>query len=111
MVKHNDSLLQRWRLAAQVGLSPRYARIARIADPGFAAECEVRVGYNAAVKWRTFMRGMLVALQLLAAFFLTILGLAMAFRAVGTAIWLGSLLAAMGLSFLSLLAINLRKLR
>jgi len=48
-------------------------------------------------------------LQLLAAFFLSILGLAMAFRAGdGGALWLGALLAAMGLSFLSLVAINLR---
>jgi hypothetical protein len=57
------------------------------------------------------MRGMFAALQLLAAFFLAILGLAMAFRGDASGIWLGSLLAAMGLSFLCLLAINLRKPR
>jgi hypothetical protein len=55
------------------------------------------------------MRGMLSALQLVTAFFLTILGLAMAFRGDGTGIWLGSVLGAMGLSFLTLLAINLRR--
>jgi hypothetical protein len=54
---------------------------------------------------------MFAALQLLAAFFLAILGLAMAFRGDSAGIWLGSLLAALGLSFLSLLAINLRKPR
>lgn len=56
------------------------------------------------------MRGLLVALQLLAAFFLAILGLAMAFRAVNSgALFLGAFLAAMGLSFLALLWVNLAK--
>lgn len=50
-----------------------------------------------------------MALQLLAAFFLAILGLAMAFRGNDGALWfIGAFLAAMGLSFLALLAIKLR---
>jgi hypothetical protein len=57
------------------------------------------------------MRGTFAALQLLAAFFMAILGLAMAFRSADSgALFLGSLLGAMGLSFLALLAINLRKM-
>ena len=58
------------------------------------------------------MRGIFAALQLLAAFFLAILGLAMAFRSAdAVALYLGSLLGAMGLSFLALIAINVYKNR
>jgi hypothetical protein len=54
------------------------------------------------------LRGTLQALQLLAAFFLAILGLAMAFRSADSfALLIGSALGAMGLSFLALLGINL----
>jgi hypothetical protein len=54
------------------------------------------------------VRGTFAALQLLAAFFLSIFGLAMAFRSADTgALLVGSLLGAMGLSFLALLWINL----
>ena len=56
------------------------------------------------------MRGTFAALQLLVAFFLAILGLAMAFRASDTgALLIGSLLGAMGLSLLGLMGINMRK--
>ena len=55
------------------------------------------------------MRGTFAALQLLAAFFLALLGLGMVFRAADSgALFIGALLGAMGLSFLTLLAINLR---
>lgn len=53
------------------------------------------------------MSGTLAALQLLAAFFLSILGLGMVFR--GDASVIGSFFAALGISFLTLLWINLRK--
>ena len=69
--------------------------------------------YNASIvlSLEAHLRGIMSALQLLAAFFLSILGLAMAFRGDGIALWLGSLLGAMGLSYLALLAINLRRPR
>ncbi|MGE5321277.1 MAG: hypothetical protein ACM3SW_00335 [Actinomycetota bacterium] len=58
------------------------------------------------------MRGFMTALQLWAAFFLTIFGLALAFHeTTGGALLFGSLLAAVGLTFLALLAINVRKPR
>lgn len=56
------------------------------------------------------MRGFLAALQLIVAFFFAILGCAMAFRSAnGDALLIGSFLAAMGLSFLALLWINIAK--
>jgi hypothetical protein len=65
---------------------------------------------NHLIEQEARMRGTFAALQLLAAFFMAILGLAMAFRSADTgALLIGALLAAMGLSFLTLLAINLRK--
>jgi len=56
------------------------------------------------------LRGIFSALQLFAAFFLAIFGLAMAFRSADTAAMLiGAFLGGMGLTFLALLAVNLRK--
>lgn len=56
------------------------------------------------------MRGIFAALQLMGAFFLSILGLAMAFRAVDSrALYLGALLGAIGLSFLAMLRFNIEK--
>jgi len=56
------------------------------------------------------LRGIFSALQLFAAFFLAIFGLAMAFRYADTAAMLiGAFLGGMGLTFLALLAVNLRK--
>jgi hypothetical protein len=51
----------------------------------------------------------MAALQLIGAFFLTIFGLGLAFKgATGGALFVGALIAAVGLSFLALLAINVR---
>lgn len=56
------------------------------------------------------MRGIFAAMQLMGAFFLSILGLALAFRAVDSrALYLGSLLGAIGLSFLAMLRFNIEK--
>jgi len=56
------------------------------------------------------LRGIFSALQLFAAFFLAIFGLAMAFRSADTAAMLiGAFLGGMGLTFLALLAVTLRK--
>jgi len=57
------------------------------------------------------MRGFFAALQLFAAFFLTILGLALAFRsdADQKPMVPGAFLGGIGLTFLVLLAINLRR--
>lgn len=56
------------------------------------------------------MRGTFAALQLFAAFFLVIFGLATAFRGdLGGALVIGAFLAALGFSFLALLALHLRK--
>jgi hypothetical protein len=52
------------------------------------------------------LTGIFAAIQLFAAFFLSILGLAMTF---GRADFLGAFLASLGLTFLALLAINIRK--
>jgi hypothetical protein len=52
------------------------------------------------------LSGIFSALQLFAAFFLSILGLAMTF---GRANYFGAFLASLGLTFLALLAINIRK--
>jgi hypothetical protein len=52
------------------------------------------------------LTGIFAALQLFAAFFLSILSLAMAF---GRADFLGAFLASLGLTFLTLLAINLKR--
>jgi hypothetical protein len=59
------------------------------------------------------MRGFFSALQLFAAFFLAILGVAMAFRGMTDygAMALGAFLGAIGMTFLALLAVNLRKAR
>lgn len=58
-----------------------------------------------------YMRGFLAALQLLAAFFLAIFGLALAFRGGDQgAMFIGAMLGALGLSFLALLWINAKKL-
>lgn len=55
------------------------------------------------------MRGIMAALQLIGAFFLAIFGLALAFKgATGGALFVGALIAAVGLSFLALLAVNVR---
>jgi hypothetical protein len=71
------------------------------------------LGYNASpliLFAEASMRGFLSALQLLVAFFFTILGCAMAFRSGdGGALLIGSFMAAMGLSFLALLWINLAR--
>jgi len=85
----------------------KIARIAIIAKivkiPDFSA------GYNAAKLSLQGgnLSGTLAALQLLAAFFLAILGLGMVFRRDASVI--GAFLAALGLSFLALLRINLRR--
>ena len=57
------------------------------------------------------MRGTFAALQLFAAFFLSILGLAMAFRSNSDQgpIFVGAFLGGTGLTFLALLAVNIRK--
>jgi hypothetical protein len=55
------------------------------------------------------MRGIFAALQLFAAFFLTLLGTGLVFGRYDGGVFLGSLLAATGLTFLALLAVNLRK--
>jgi hypothetical protein len=52
----------------------------------------------------------MAALQLLAAFFVAILGLALAFRAGdGGAMLLGAFLGALGLSFITLFVFNIKK--
>lgn len=54
----------------------------------------------------------MAALQLIGAFFLAIFGLALAFKGVtGGALFVGAVIAAVGLSFLALLAINVRSPR
>ncbi|HEY1938755.1 MAG TPA: hypothetical protein VGJ33_12535 [Candidatus Angelobacter sp.] len=57
------------------------------------------------------MRGTFAALQLFAAFFLAIFGLALAFNSNSAQgpILVGAALAAVGLMFLALLAVNIRK--
>ena len=59
------------------------------------------------------MRGILTALQLFAAFFLAILGLALAFRSGWDQgpMLVGACLGGIGLTFLTLLAVNVRKAR
>ena len=80
---------------------------------GHRRYCERRrVGYNASISRsvEAHVRGILAALQLFAAFFLAILGLAMAFRSVDYgAMLVGAFLGGTGLTFLALLAVNLRK--
>ena len=78
-----------------------WARVCEITEPG----------YNAPITsifdpWRHLLRGIFAALQLFAAFFLSVLGLAMIF---GHANYFGAFLASLGLTFLALLAINIRK--
>ena len=57
------------------------------------------------------MRGLFSALQLFAAFFLAILGLALAFRPASDQgpMFLGALLGGAGLTYLALISINVRK--
>lgn len=59
------------------------------------------------------MRGFFSALQMFGAFFLTIFGLALAFGSGSNqgSIFLGAFVGAIGLTFLALLAVNLRKAR
>jgi hypothetical protein len=56
------------------------------------------------------LRGVFVALQLFAAFFLTLFGLAELFKSSDSMERLGgALLAAIGMTFLALLAVNVKK--
>ncbi|MGZ4829910.1 MAG: hypothetical protein ACXV78_09725 [Candidatus Angelobacter sp.] len=57
------------------------------------------------------MRGILAALQLFGSFFLAIFGLALAFHSGSDPgpMFVGAFLAGIGLTFLALLAVNLRK--
>ena len=55
------------------------------------------------------MRGIFAALQLFAAFFLTLLGIGLVLGRADAGVFLGSLLAATGLTFLALLVVNLRR--
>ena len=56
------------------------------------------------------MRDIFAVLQLFAAVFLSIVGLALAFRATNVSmLMLGGLLGGMGLTFLALLFVNLRR--
>lgn len=57
------------------------------------------------------MRGTFAALQLFGAFFLAIFGLALAFRSGSDPgpMFFGAVLGGIGLTFLALLAVNLRK--
>ncbi len=63
-----------------------------------------------AESWRSRVRDIFVVLQLFAAIFLAIVGLALAFRAADAKMLMtGALLAGTGLTFLALLFVNLRR--
>jgi len=60
--------------------------------------------------WRSRVRDIFAVLQLFAAVFLSIVGLSLAFRATSVGmLMLGGLLGGIGLTFLALLFVNLRR--
>lgn len=63
-----------------------------------------------AESWRCLVRDIFAVLQLFAAVFLSIVGLSLAFRATNIGmLMLGGLLGGIGLTFLALLFVNLRR--
>jgi uncharacterized membrane protein len=74
--------------------------------------CATMLKTLSAEPWRSRVRDIFAVLQLFAAIFLSILGLALAFRAADAqSLMVGSFLAGVGLTFVALLFVNVKKPR